>query len=564
MCDLLDIMFNQSDDVLVEKDENLGKIIQNSDIFPLPELTFSDDFSFELFDGLNEIDFSSVFPDPIGDMSPTTELSTPSICNLHAPHESYHQYNRPSFDFTIEGQTIDPAELSIGFGYNSNSLFSASNSPTGTSSGISDDLTLSPAFTVQSPLGGNMEYSDLMNGFDPISFLLKENGLNHSINDREEHENRILSLGITTAAVSEMYATDADSSSDVGVGNIFTTFMDSSSTFECSRRTTPKKGGFPSTVHTANIDTYADDQSQLDVRLSEEERHLLTLEGIELPNDFLLTKEEERALKAVRRKIRNKLSAKVSRRRKQDYIEGLETRVKKCTIQNRQLQEKVGKLEKQNTSLITQLKQLQAFLVPRGVTDSLMTMKNTLMRKQTQTGTCIMVLVLSFALFLLPSLNPLFDPIKPENSKSVGPGRSRNLLEQAENQPFSAIEKTRLFMAKFDRIDEDLNYTNVPYPFQSNPDIPTSKKSTVDISDTSVSEYNTMYGQTVADNIKEPVDISNDVEPVDDNYLNKSIMVDFDEILMKVKNMEPFFVSGIDEEEKNERDLDRKTTRNEL
>ena len=42
------------------------------------------------------------------------------------------------------------------------------------------------------------------------------------------------------------------------------------------------------------------------------------------------------------------ISAKESRKRKQDYIDGLEKRVKVCTVQNLQLQKKVQNLEKQN------------------------------------------------------------------------------------------------------------------------------------------------------------------------------------------------------------------------
>ncbi|XP_053556927.1 cyclic AMP-responsive element-binding protein 3 [Bombina bombina] len=107
----------------------------------------------------------------------------------------------------------------------------------------------------------------------------------------------------------------------------------------------------------------------------------------------LFVQSEERALKRVRRKIRNKRSAQESRKKKKEYVDGLENRVTVCTAHNQQLQKKVQQLQKQNVSLLQQLRNLQDLLRQSGV-------------KTTTAGTCVMVLALSFCLILFPSLYP--------------------------------------------------------------------------------------------------------------------------------------------------------------
>ncbi|XP_070599808.1 cyclic AMP-responsive element-binding protein 3 [Erythrolamprus reginae] len=147
--------------------------------------------------------------------------------------------------------------------------------------------------------------------------------------------------------------------------------------------------------------------------LTDEEKQLLEKEGIAIPSHLPLTKAEERVLKRVRRKIRNKQSAQDSRRRKKVYMDNLESRVLACTAQNTDLQKKVQLLQKQNTSLLEQLRQLQALV----------------QHSSTQTAaasTCVLVLLFSFCLVLLPSLHPLGGQKQPVGQHGV---LSRKLRE---------------------------------------------------------------------------------------------------------------------------------------
>lgn len=86
-------------------------------------------------------------------------------------------------------------------------------------------------------------------------------------------------------------------------------------------------------------------------------------------------------------------------------------------------------------------------------------------QKQAQTGTFVMVLALSFALIVIPNLSPLFslnESAKQLEHKSVGPGRSRSLLQEIDNQLFSVNSPNELYSKE--TID-DL-YSRVPYPFR--------------------------------------------------------------------------------------------------
>lgn len=156
--------------------------------------------------------------------------------------------------------------------------------------------------------------------------------------------------------------------------------------------------------------------------LTTEEKRLLAKEGISLPTCYPLTKHEERELKRIRRKIRNKISAQDSRKRKKEYVDGLEERVKQCTDENQTLLKRIKILQSQNHDLMSQMKKIQSLLT-----------KGT--GKTTQPATCLMVLLLSMALVAVPNL------------KLGGSHQQQNIqdsIEMAELLQEAASEKTQV------------------------------------------------------------------------------------------------------------------------
>lgn len=136
-----------------------------------------------------------------------------------------------------------------------------------------------------------------------------------------------------------------------------------------------------------------------------------------MPQSYPLTKHEERELKRIRRKIRNKISAQDSRKRKKEYIDGLEERVKQCSDENVSLIKRIKVLQTQNHDLMSKMKKLQTLLS-----------RNT--GKTAQPATCLMILLLSMALVTLPNLKLGKEAINTnELSSAFGDQQNRrNLL----------------------------------------------------------------------------------------------------------------------------------------
>merc|ERR1719330_2146671 len=104
------------------------------------------------------------------------------------------------------------------------------------------------------------------------------------------------------------------------------------------------------------------------LELNDEELKMATKENMKFPTHYPLTREEERNLKKIRRKIRNKLSAQDSRKRKREYLDNMEDRVKHVSDENAELKEKINALETQNKTLAGQLKRLHQIILSGGFT----------------------------------------------------------------------------------------------------------------------------------------------------------------------------------------------------
>ncbi|XP_055778551.1 cyclic AMP-responsive element-binding protein 3-like protein 3-B [Salvelinus fontinalis] len=210
---------------------------------------------------------------------------------------------------------------------------------------------------------------------------------------------------------------------------------------ECSSavRRTQLSSGFPLTVKDLLLSVTSDpppqhsQQSFQELILNENEKKLLAKEGVTLSSQLPLTKYEERILKKIRRKIRNKQSAQESRKKKKEYIDGLESRMAACSTHNQELQRKVFQLEKCNTSLMEQLHRLQTLVMGGS-------------KKTAQAGTCVLVLLLSFSIILFPSLNPFakvsqggdFSPVRVQ-SRSLHNLQSSRVLHVID-QPYQTAD----------------------------------------------------------------------------------------------------------------------------
>uniref|UniRef100_A0A182JRL0 BZIP domain-containing protein n=1 Tax=Anopheles christyi TaxID=43041 RepID=A0A182JRL0_9DIPT len=192
--------------------------------------------------------------------------------------------------------------------------------------------------------------------------------------------------------------------------------------------------------------------------LTAEEKRLLAKEGISLPTSYPLTKHEERELKRIRRKIRNKISAQDSRKRKKEYVDGLEERVKQCTEENQNLVKRIKILQSQNHDLVSQMKRIQSLLT-KGTS------------KTTQPATCLMVLLISMALVAVPNLKLGNTATQQNIQDSI---EMSELMQDPANDKLQVVQQSRralLFDTKEQAPhagDEELNFDEIMSSFNAN------------------------------------------------------------------------------------------------
>ncbi|KAJ7379051.1 cAMP response element binding [Desmophyllum pertusum] len=147
------------------------------------------------------------------------------------------------------------------------------------------------------------------------------------------------------------------------------------------------------------------------VTLTDEEKETFASEGLPVPSRIPLTKAEERALKRIRRKIKNKLSAQESRRKKKEYVEGLEKRVETCNSDNSILRQKVDSLESTVRALLTELNRLRKVSLEKESRET-----KQMKSRGTQTGTCLKCLMKRSATYRQQNLVRLEKQLRQNNN----------------------------------------------------------------------------------------------------------------------------------------------------
>ncbi|CAH8585652.1 unnamed protein product [Heterobilharzia americana] len=195
------------------------------------------------------------------------------------------------------------------------------------------------------------------------------------------------------------------------------------------------------------------------VKFSLEECKMLQELGCRLPMRFPLSPADEKAIRTVRRKIRNKISAQASRAKRQKYVLDLERRYALCTEENKQLRRYIYELQEDKRSLTLHLRKLRSYLnkfMSKQNEDSYLPLlfssncltpnKHVSARKAATAAGGTSLLVMTFMVLMWTALVPLpsntknfetTSPLSAKNLLTLLPGRSRTLMSINSEQPSS-------------------------------------------------------------------------------------------------------------------------------
>lgn len=154
--------------------------------------------------------------------------------------------------------------------------------------------------------------------------------------------------------------------------------------------------------------------------LTNEEVKLIKQEGYQVPTRLPLNKTEERMLKKIRRKIKNKISAQESRRKKKEYVDALEKEIAKYVDENKALKQRMATIEKSQKALAKER-------------DLLRTMVGKNLPTPTQ-GTALMVFAVFFAV--------LFGAWSPLANKTSIDDRALSLLPSHNYQSVATADQS--------------------------------------------------------------------------------------------------------------------------
>jgi len=265
-----------------------------------------------------------------------------------------------------------------------------------------DDILNMPIETEDSPVQSESSLDDLADKFNPNEFFSQSTFINTKTGkEQSEYAGSVAgSMSSGTGSLSPSSQRGSPQSTPIHSNGRITISIQPNektarriSTREKKLVTKAKKARLD--IKTEIIDNVVDNEchdeiSYIDTTdqdkqmcVTGEEREVLEREGWELT---------EKNLKKARRKIKNKISAQESRKRKRDYVNNLEERLADFTSENMRLKQDLEKERTEKKSLVSQLRELQQ------VVGSRFQVKNT-KTSGTQTSAAVMVVLLCCTVF---------------------------------------------------------------------------------------------------------------------------------------------------------------------